>query len=58
LGVYLFFQRLGTHELGRGATGTCPDCGAEQKIELPARWKSPQPVTCRHCQRGLQLTAA
>lgn len=56
--IVQFFQRLGTPELGKGATGTCPDCGAEQKLDLPPRWKTPQQVTCKNCQRGLQLTAA
>ena len=55
-GIVQFFQRLGTPEIGRGATGTCPDCGAEQKLDLPPRWTVPQQVTCKHCQRGLQLT--
>jgi len=56
-GIAQFFQRLGTPEVGRGATGVCPDCGAEQKLDLPPRWTVPQQVTCKHCQRGLQLTA-
>jgi len=56
--IFQFFQRLGTPELGKGATGICPDCGAEQKLDLPPRWKVPQQVTCKNCQRGLQLTAA
>lgn len=56
--IVQFFQRLGTEELGKAATGVCPDCGAEQKLDLPARWKVPQQVTCKSCQRGLQLTAA
>ncbi len=56
--IFQFFQRLGTPELGKGATGVCPDCGAEQKLDLPPRWTTPQQVTCKKCQRGLQLTAA
>ena len=56
--IYMFFQRLGTPEIGKDARGTCPDCGAEQGLELPPRWKLPQQVTCELCQRGLQLTAA
>lgn len=56
-GIIQFFQRLGTRELGVGAHGTCPDCGAEQTLELSPRWKVPQQVTCKHCQRGLTLTA-
>jgi len=55
-GVWQFFQRLGTAELATDARGTCPDCGAEQTLELAPRWRSPQPVTCKQCNRGLRLT--
>src|SRR5438445_3878531 len=34
-------------ELAAGARGTCPDCGAEQQLDLAPRWRAPQPVTCR-----------
>lgn len=56
-GGWQFFQRLGTVELATDARGTCPDCGAEQALDLAPRWRTPQPVTCRHCHRGLRLTA-
>lgn len=55
-GGWQFFQRLGTAELATEARGTCPDCGAEQALELAPRWRSPQPVTCRQCHRGLRLS--
>ena len=54
-GVWQGVQRLGTVELAFAARGTCPDCGAEQALDLAARWRAPQPVTCRQCHRGLQL---
>lgn len=54
-GAWQFFQRLGTVELASDARGTCPDCGTEQPLDLAPRWRAPQPVTCRHCRRGLQL---
>lgn len=55
-GVWQFAQRMGTVELATGARGTCPDCGKEQAFEVAARWRAPQPVTCRYCQRGLKLS--
>ncbi|HEV2750720.1 MAG TPA: hypothetical protein VGV12_09390 [Gemmatimonadales bacterium] len=55
-GAWQFFQRLGTVELATDARGTCPDCGAEQPLELAPRWRAPQPVTCQHCHRGLRLS--
>jgi hypothetical protein len=54
-GAWQFFQRLGTVDLVIAARGSCPDCGAEQALDLGARWRAPQPVTCRQCHRGLQL---
>jgi len=54
--IYQFFQRLGTPAIGRGAHGTCPDCGVEQEFELAGRWRVPQLVSCRACRRGLRLT--
>ena len=50
-----FFARLRTAELVVSARGMCPDCGAEQALELAPRWQAPQSVTCRSCQRGLVL---
>jgi hypothetical protein len=55
-GAWQFFQRLGTSELATAAHGTCPDCGTEQQLDLPPRWRAPQAVTCGHCFRGLRLT--
>ena len=55
-GGWQFFQRLGTVELATEARGTCPDCGADQALELAPRWRAPQPVTCRQCHRGLRLS--
>ena len=54
-GIWQFVQRLGTTTLATTATGTCPDCGCDQTLELSARWHVPQPVTCRYCHRGLRL---
>jgi hypothetical protein len=55
-GLWQFAQRLGTTSRATGARGICPDCGAEQVLELAPRWRVPQPVTCRNCQRGLRLS--
>jgi hypothetical protein len=55
-GLYQFSQRLGAVEVASDARGRCPDCGAEQPLELAARWRVPQLVTCQSCNRGLRLT--
>src|SRR2546429_5523276 len=54
-GAWQFFQRLGTVDLVIDARGTCPDCGTEQALDLAARWRAPQPVTCRQGPRGLPV---
>ncbi|HYK81653.1 MAG TPA: hypothetical protein VEU55_00790 [Gemmatimonadales bacterium] len=53
-GAWQCLQRLGTVELATDARGTCPDCGAAQDLELPARWRAPRPLTCRQCHCGLR----
>jgi hypothetical protein len=55
-GLYQFSQRLGAVEVPADAHGKCPDCGAEQPLELATEWRVPQLVTCRQCHRGLRLT--
>jgi hypothetical protein len=55
-GAWQFVYRLGTTELATGARATCPDCHTAQALELAARWRAPQPVTCRACHRGLRLS--
>jgi hypothetical protein len=55
-GLLQFSQRLGAVEVPADAHGKCPDCGAEQPLELATQWRVPQLVTCRQCHRGLRLT--
>ena len=49
--------RLGQRAVVVGAKGTCPDCGAEQDLDLPRSWRLPVDTACRSCQRRLTLTA-
>lgn len=57
-GLYQLYQRLNAPEVARDAHGTCPDCGAEQALDLDTRWHVPQQISCRECHRGLEVTAA
>jgi len=50
-------QRLSVSALVKRAHGTCPDCGAEQDLDVPRAFQLPVDVTCRGCQRRLTLTA-
>jgi len=54
-GVVVFSSRLRASTVIHDARGTCPDCGAEQNLDLSGRWYPPHSVTCRACQRSLTL---
>ena len=47
--------RIGTTARVRSATGTCPDCGTEQCLDIHGAWRLPKDVTCRNCHRRLTL---
>ena len=49
--------RLGTEVRIHAAVGKCPDCGAEQQLDLHGSWRLPKDVTCRNCHRRLTLHA-
>lgn len=51
----VFVVRLGVTTLVVAAHGTCPDCAAEQDLDLLGPWKGFREVTCRSCHRPLQL---
>jgi len=51
-------MKLGATTRILSARATCPDCGAEQELDLPGAWRLPRDVTCRGCQRRLTVTAA
>ena len=51
--------RLRTRAIVVGAHGSCPDCGAEQDLDVLGPWRGEtRPVACRACHRGLELHAA
>jgi hypothetical protein len=58
LGLWVFWRRWTTRESVHSTSGTCPDCGHEQKFDLAGQWQPPHHVTCQHCQRSLVLAAA
>ena len=47
--------RVGTERLIRAASGTCPDCGTRQQLDITGPWRLPKDVTCRNCHRRLTL---
>ena len=49
--------RLGQRAVVVNAKGSCPDCGAEQELDLPKSWRLPVDTSCRSCQRRLTLTS-
>lgn len=48
--------RLRARALVVGAHGTCPDCGAEQDLDVLGPWRGAvRSLACRACHRGLEL---
>jgi hypothetical protein len=48
--------RLRTRSLVVGAHGTCPDCGAEQDLDVLGPWRGEaRSLACRACHRALEL---
>ncbi len=46
---------LKTDQLVAQARGACPDCGAEQVLDLAGRWRGRAEVACRDCHRMLRV---
>ncbi|MDH4042900.1 MAG: hypothetical protein OEY20_08685 [Gemmatimonadota bacterium] len=57
-GLVTFVRRLKTSAVVVKARGICPDCGAEQDLDILGSWSESRDVTCRQCHRSLRLTAA
>lgn len=56
-GLFTFVQRVKATAIVVAAHGTCPDCGAEQDLEMLGPWREGQDLSCRHCHRSLHLSA-
>jgi hypothetical protein len=55
LGAFLGWSRARAAVVVVRAHGACPDCGAEQDLDVHGRWRIPHPVACRACRRALTL---
>lgn len=49
------FVRFTQKALVTRAHGRCPDCGAEQDLDLIGPWRGPSDLVCRGCQRPLRM---
>lgn len=58
LGLYLAWTRAQAEVVVAQARGACPDCGAEQDLDVHGRWSLPHRVACRACRRALTLRDA
>jgi hypothetical protein len=54
-GIVYLVADLRTPQLVAAARGTCPDCGADQALDLAGRWRGAAEVACRACHRMLRL---
>ena len=56
LGAVVFgIRRMAQKSLVVSAKGKCPDCGAEQDLDLLGPWTGRTDLSCRNCHRGLTL---
>jgi hypothetical protein len=54
--VIVLVSRLRARALVVSAHGVCPDCGAEQELDVLGPWRGDvRPIACRSCHRGLEL---
>lgn len=56
-GIVLFFRRRTAEVVVRSMQGRCPDCGADQAFDAPARWAPDFTVDCRQCHRRLRVSS-
>jgi hypothetical protein len=47
--------RLGTKVSIRSGFGSCPDCRAEQQLDIHGSWRLPKDIACVTCHRRLTL---
>jgi hypothetical protein len=54
--IVVLVARLRTPTLVVRAHGVCPDCGAEQDLDVLGPWRGGvRSLACRACHRGLEL---
>lgn len=56
-GLFVFVRRVRITTLVVAARGTCPDCGAEQDLDILGPWHGGHDLSCRACHRSLRLEA-
>ena len=47
--------RFTVHRIVTVARGVCPDCGAEQDLDMLGPWRQRTHLACRVCHRALRL---
>ncbi len=58
MGLVTLFRRMTHGTVVASARATCPDCGAEQNLDLKGPFKGLRDIVCRSCQRSLTVTPA
>jgi hypothetical protein len=56
--VVMLLRRLAQHRLVVKAGGHCPDCGAEQDLDVLGPFPGRTDLFCRNCHRPLKLEPA
>ncbi len=58
MGLVTLFRRMGQGTLIASARATCPDCGAEQALDMKGPFRGLGEIVCRACQRTLTVASA
>ena len=58
MGLVTLFRRMGQGTLIASARATCPDCGAEQVLDMKGPFRGLSDIVCRQCQRSLTASPA
>jgi hypothetical protein len=51
-------RRMAQGQIVTAAHGRCPDCGAEQELDLKGPWGGLKDLTCRQCQRPMRMSVS
>ncbi len=56
MGLVTFARRITHGTVIASARATCPDCGAEQALDMKGPFHGLTDIVCRKCQRSLTVT--
>lgn len=55
LSLFFVVQHMRAPEVATVCSGTCPDCGRQQRFDVPEQFHLPLEIQCGNCHRELWL---